>query len=504
MSNKVKIRIHDEVNITVVGLHGDHIEHFYNKFSLFAANYFFNPKYKLGRWDGKISHFSKSGKTFLYLIPEILPDLIKFHYQVELEDLRTTTPVYPDLIEVDVFSHVLHPDTGKPIFLRDYQINAVNKVLEEGNGTILASTGAGKTLICAALLQAYNDFGTKSITIVPDQNLIMQTIKTYDACKLDVGEYSGKRKTLDHQHIVSTWQALQHNPMLMNGFELVIVDECHNLRGPVLKNIICDHAAKLPYRFGVTGTLPKEPIDALAVKLAVGPVKFEIPAHELIERGVLASLDIKCVQLEENLTNEYDDYVAECKKNQDKSVSYKKFKEQYFPDYSTEKSYLQHNDERLEWIAEKLIEERDKHGNVLCFVTSVSVGRKLAAMIPDAICVNGQDVKDPKKRQVVYDMFETHDNLIVIATVHIAGTGLSINRIFTLFAIDLGNSFTRIIQAIGRGLRTSDDKKKVTFFDISSDLKFGTKHLNDRIKYYDEARYPYKKQLIKYQHNITI
>jgi superfamily II DNA or RNA helicase len=498
--SKVTIRIHDEVNITVVGLHGDHITHFYNKYALFTANYFFNPKYKLGRWDGKIAHFSKAGKTFLYLLPEILKDLIRFHYEIVVDDQRTIDPYYPDPIDENIFAHLLHPDTGKPIILRDYQIEAVNNVLIDGNGTILAATSAGKTFICAAILQSYTKFGVKTITIVPDQNLIMQTIKTYTACEIDVGEYSGKRKTLSHQHIVSTWQALQHNPMLINGFDLVIVDEAHNLRGAVIKKIVCDHAAKLPYRFGVTGTLPKEPIDELAVKLAVGTVKYEIPAHLLIERGVLAKLDIKCLQLEENLMDEYDNYKLECTHNHDKHVTYKKFKEDYFAEYAAEKSYLQYNNERLEWIANKLIEERDNKGNVLCLVTSIPVGRKIASMIPGAICVNGADVKDPKKRQLIYDMFETNNDLIVIATVHIAGTGLSINRIFTLFAIDLGKSFTRVIQAIGRGLRTSDDKNSVTFIDICSDLKSGNKHLTDRIKYYIEAKYPYTKQLIKYQY----
>lgn len=310
-----------------------------------------------------------------------------------------------------------------------------------------------------------------------------------------------KRTEISKPNVTYNLHIKNNNNYFANG---ILVSNCHNLRGPVLKNIICDHAAKIPYRFGVTGTLPKEPIDALAVKLAVGPVKIEIHAHELIERGVLAKLDIQCLQLEEDLTNEYSSYKIECERTYDKALPYKKFKEQYFPDYSAEKSYLQYNDERLEWIADRIMEERDRKGNVLAFVTSVSVGRKLTSMIPGAICVNGQDVKDPRKRQVVYDMFETHDNLIVIATVHIAGTGLSINRIFSLFAIDLGKSFTRVIQAIGRGLRKSSDKQSVTFIDICSDLKFGQKHLNDRIKFYDEAQYPYKKQLIKYQSHLTI
>ncbi len=226
MNKKANIRILDEVHLAITGLQGVHTEYFYKKYSLFATNYFFNPKFKLGRWDGTISHFSKSGKTFLYLLPEILPDLIKFGYELKLDDLRQATPVQIPPVTEDIFAHCLHPDSGKPIILRDYQVNAINNVLEDGNGIILASTGAGKTLIAAGLLQAYTPHCPKTITIVPDQNLIMQTTKTFEACQLDVGEYSGKRKTLDHQHIVSTWQALQHNPMLINGFDLVLVDEC--------------------------------------------------------------------------------------------------------------------------------------------------------------------------------------------------------------------------------------------------------------------------------------
>ncbi len=304
-----------------------------------------------------------------------------------------------------------------------------------------------------------------------------------------------KRTKIIKPDITYNLHVEKNNNYFANG---VLVSNCHNLRGPVLKKIICDHAASIPYRFGVTGTLPKEPIDELAVKISVGQVKYEIPAHELISRGVLASLQIECIQLEEDLHSDYELYEKECKHQLTKPMSYKKFKQQYFPDYSAEKSYLQHKDSRIDWIANHVIKERDNSGNVLCFVTNIPTGRQLASKIPGSIFVNGQDVKDPKKRQEVYDMFETHNDLIVIATVHIAGTGLSINRIFTLFSIDLGKSFTRVIQAIGRGLRTSNDKQSVKFVDVCSDLKFGAKHLNDRIQYYNEAKYKYTKHIVKY------
>lgn len=497
MKNTVTVKIHDEVNASILGLHGDHLKYFYNKYALFAANYFFNPKFKMGRWDGKIAHFSKAGRTFVYLLEDIIPDLYKFGYNVRLLDERDVDYIIPPLIAKDIFSDILHPDTGKPIILRDYQVEAVNALIQDGNGVCLAGTGAGKTITCAATLKAYTPYDIKSITIVPDQTLINQTKSTYDMCNLDVGEYSGKKKDLNHQHVVSTWQALQHSPMLIQQFQLVIIDECHGLRGPILKNIICDYASKIPYRFGFTGTLPKEPIDKLSVHLAVGFVRYEIHAHELIDTGVLAKLNIDCIQLVENLRPQYSDYLHECG-NKIKPITYNKFKESYYPDFSAEKSYLQHKKSRLNWVANKLMAERDKKGNVLCLVSSIPVARKLANLIPNAICVNGQDVKEAKNRQKIYDLFETNNDLIVIATVNIAGTGLSINRIFTLFMLDIGKSFTRVIQAVGRSLRTADDKPDVTVIDICSDLKYGTKHLKERIEFYKEAKYPYKKQSVEY------
>ena len=101
-------------------------------------------------------------------------------------------------------------------------------------------------------------------------------------------------------------------------------------------------------------------------------------------------------------------------------------------------------------------------------------------------------------------MFKERDDLVVIATVHIAGTGLSINRIFNLLLVDIGKSFIRVIQAIGRGLRTASDKDSVWIGDISSDLKYGKRHMKVRTNYYEEAQYPYKKHKIDYLQQLQL
>ena len=171
----VRIRILNEVYMMVVGLHGDHLKHFYDKYAIFAANYFFHPKFKLGQWDGKIRFFGSEGRTYLFLIEEILPALKRFGYIIEIDDARKTEAYQPDFIDNTIFQHILHPDTEQPITLRDDQVDGVNKLIESGYGVCVAGTGAGKTLMCAALVTAYDTIGAKSITIVLDQTLVRQT-----------------------------------------------------------------------------------------------------------------------------------------------------------------------------------------------------------------------------------------------------------------------------------------------------------------------------------------
>ena len=72
---KVKIKLLDEVNAVVVGLSRNHIDYLYEEYARHTPNYFFNPKFKLGTWDGRIAYFHRTGKTFVYLLNEMIPTI---------------------------------------------------------------------------------------------------------------------------------------------------------------------------------------------------------------------------------------------------------------------------------------------------------------------------------------------------------------------------------------------------------------------------------------------
>lgn len=349
------------------------------------------------------------------------------------------------------------------------------------------------TLVCAALVDLYGRKNLRTLTIVPTQDLIYQTFTEYQHYQLDVGQYWSKIKDLNHTHVVSTWQSLQNNTNTVAQFQVVVVDECHGAKGNIIQKLLCDAGKHIPYRFGLTGTLPKEKADAMAVKCALGPVRYKIMSHELIEQKHLSDLKIEILQLEENFKKQYREFEDE----HPGQLSYIKFKEAYLPDYHAEKAYLQKNQKRVDFIADLISVRRDeKKGNVFCLVDGVTFGKKLAAMIPNSHFVYGKD--SSKVRREIYDLFKDNDNVVVIATVNIASTGLDIPRIFNLFLIDIGKSFVRVIQSIGRGLRKAHDKDFVVVTDVCSDLKYSKKHVRNRIKYYTEQKYPNSKKVIQY------
>ena len=73
-----------------------------------------------------------------------------------------------------------------------------------------------------------------------------------------------------------------------------------------------------------------------------------------------------------------------------------------------------------------------------------------------------------------------------------------VDRISKVITVDLGKSFTATIQALGRGLRKGRDKDSVKIYDVCSNLSHSTRHMKKRMRYYKEAKYPYKHKLVKY------
>jgi superfamily II DNA or RNA helicase len=310
---KCFLTVRDEVWCSLSGLKPTHVEALWDKLGVFVEGYFFMPSYKLGRFDGKIRFFEKTGKTYVRLLHKILPYLEAWGYEIELVDKR---PFYdqPELSSIayeidkeniwtecsdrDMFGDV-ELDFQK-FELRPYQVQCVNLAVAAGGGIILAGTGSGKTSITAAISHVYGLKDYRFITVVPSDDLVGQTFRHYsDVLQMDVGRYSGSEKDLTHQHVVATWQALQNHPELLKDFSGIIWDECHGSAAPIALKLLNDYCQHMPFRFGVTGTLPKPAVERMKIEATLGETLIEIPAKWLIDNGYLAIPEIEEVEVDE-------------------------------------------------------------------------------------------------------------------------------------------------------------------------------------------------------------
>lgn len=495
MKKQCIIKILDEVNAVVIGLNTDESHILKDHFALNAKGYFFSPKYKLGVWDGKINFFSLKGATYVRLLDQIVKLVKAMGYSLKLIDNRKQYSLDVQPIDKDYFKDYIFK--GKQLQLAKHQYEAVNAITSDDHtGCIEAGTGAGKSLVNAALCDIYNKFGLKTLTIVPTTDLVLQTKETFAAVELDVGEYSGTEKDLNHAHTICTWQSVINNPSIMSMFSMVVLDEAHRVAGKSLQLLLNQYGSHIIVRIGLTGTIPEDETNALTLKLTIGDVKYKIPASELIDIGWLANLKIKIIILKELLIKEWEMFQM---KNPEaaRETNYEIFKTEVFPDFPSERNYLYTKKIRNETLA-GIIEDQSLSdlGNSLVIVPAVKQGKKIQENIKGSYFVDGTDKK--KIRKEIYDLFKNNNNIVVIATYKLVSTGLDIPRIFHLFLIDAGKNYETIIQSIGRGLRKADDKDFVNVYDICSDLKYSRRHLTHRKRFYKNASYNFSVKAVEY------
>ena len=79
-----KIIIQDEVNVKISGLDLDMRKSLVKKFKYEDPTARYRPAYKLGRWDGSVSFFGLGGTTYLSMLPQVLEELEKKNFNIEL------------------------------------------------------------------------------------------------------------------------------------------------------------------------------------------------------------------------------------------------------------------------------------------------------------------------------------------------------------------------------------------------------------------------------------
>ena len=440
----------------------------------------FMPSVRNRLWDGRIRLFSPgTGKIYYGLLPYVQKFLKEQGYEIEYEGDFGVRKL--DKKDTDRFVRSI--EKGK-FRARDYQIDAIHKVIESNRGLILSPTGSGKSFIIYALVRYYVQKlpDQKILIVVPTTGLVEQMYSDFADYGWFPDEhchklYAGSDKNTSKEVVISTWQSIYKlDKRYFSQFGAVFVDECHLAKAKSLTGIMTKlHDCK--YRIGTTGTLDGTEVHQLVLEGLFAKCKQITTTAQLVKEKHLSNLHIKCLVLR---------HAKEHRKGRT---------------YPEEMDYLATSASRNKFIC-KVAESQE--GNTLVLAQYIKQLQTLNLLLGKCSITNPRSVffvygrTDTTEREEIRNIVEEEENAIIIASYGVFSTGINIKRLHNIIFASPYKSQIKVLQSIGRGLRRTEDKTDCNLFDISDDLSYNNrsnytlKHLEKRVEIYNQEEFDYE------------
>jgi superfamily II DNA or RNA helicase len=449
-------------------------------FTFKVPNHEYTPAFRKKRWDGKIRLFNLASRT---IYTGLLDYVEKFfvdrnypykkyseHLIVDREAIRSW------ILKQRIFSG------KKELVPYDYQIEAIINALCSKRILLISPTGSGKSLIIYLILKyLLENTSKKHLIIVPTTGLVNQML--YDFMDYSNKDpefirnihtlFSGKEKNTKKRIVISTWQSIfRETEDFFDEFESVFGDECHLFKAKSLVSLI-RKMKNTQYRIGTTGTLDNTEAHKLIIEGLFGRSNAVTTTKTLIDDNVLSQLSIKSILLK------YNNYPKKLK-------------------YADEIEWLITNEDRNNFIADLSTKIK---GNVLVLFNYVErhgipLYHKIKSKnTKDVFQIHGKT--DVDERELIRNIVNKHDNSVLVASYGTCSTGINIKNIHAIIFASPSKSVVRVLQSIGRGLRKSETKNKVTVYDIGDDLKYKSyrnhtlRHMDERLTIYTKEKFNY-------------
>lgn len=436
----------------------------------------FSQPYRMKRWDGFKSFITQKNRIPLGSLEKTLAFIKKKFLVASVE----IAPEYYNKIQDSSFLKDIEVySKGERIIPRENQWQAINICIKNNRCVCVAPTSFGKSLVIYLLCRYHLNYNRKVIIVCPKQILVDQMIADFRDYGYDGainGIYSGKEKTTS-DITVATYQTLVKIPEILNSFDCLIQDECHQSKANSILSII-DKATKVKFKYGLTGSLKPNSIEYIFASTYIGFPHYITDTRTLMQEEVVAKLQVSIYR-----------YIFPPSEMLDKRI-----------DYQEERKKIGSADHRYKAILEEA-GRINKTGMIA--VVEIEQAQMLyemaRGMYPDRIIyqIRGGHIEC---NEVMYDSFEEikpdiekHKNALLIVGLKVFSTGVSIKNIhFGIMAVST-KSYTSVIQTIGRGLRINKTKKDFLFIDWFDDFRknintesYAYKHLRDRIVIYKE------------------
>jgi superfamily II DNA or RNA helicase len=166
------------------------------------------------------------------------------------------------------------------IKLFPYQTEAIDKIINNDSGVLVAPPGSGKTIIGLDIIAKQKQ---PALILVHKKQIFNQWLERIEGFlnipKREIGQYAANKKKLGKKITVAMVQTLnniENQNELVGKFGLILVDECHHMPARMFRNVITKFNPY--YLYGLTATPKRKNNDTNLIFIYLGNIIHTIPA----------------------------------------------------------------------------------------------------------------------------------------------------------------------------------------------------------------------------------
>lgn len=368
------------------------------------------------------------------------------------------------------------------ITLREDQKKLIQDVQEHKRGLLVAPPGIGKTVLAGSIISQYPK--SKAILVVHTNSLFMQTIENFQAWfgEKSVGIIGDSIYQPSQINVVMSKTAFSIctrtngkflNKNYDNFFDLLastqvlIIDEAHHVSQ--LKGSYSDifERCLAPIRIGLTATPNKHKKNGLICEGFLGPVIGQLTMQDGINKGLLAMPKVKLIPVPMNeIIGEYTKYI------------------------DIYKHGIVLNKARNRLIVKEAAERVKNGESVLIMITDVVnkqaiILQEIGHDVFDIDISIVQGLTESDTREKIKKELQSKEQKCVVTTT-VWREGINIPSLDCVILAAGGKSDIATLQGLGRGLRTTGDKKNFIIVDFLDPYKYLAQHTIQRLRIYVE------------------